>query len=85
LDVRVKIRYKSEEAPAVLYPRADGALVCFDQPQRAVTPGQAAVFYQGDTLLGGGIIEADTPKDEMAFGRVRETPSRDGMFPGSAF
>ena len=68
LDVGVKIRYKSEEARAVLYPRADGALVCFDQPQRAVTPGQAAVFYQGDTLLGGGIIERDIPNEESSLG-----------------
>ena len=61
IDVVVKIRYKAEEAPAVLYPQGDGALLCFSQPQRAVTPGQAAVFYQGDTLLGGGVIEAEVP------------------------
>jgi tRNA-specific 2-thiouridylase len=35
-----------------------GAEVLFDQPQRAVAPGQAVVFYQGDEVLGGGIIEA---------------------------
>ena len=55
--VSVKIRYKSYEAPATLHPCPDGALLRFRDPQRAVTPGQAAVFYDGDTLLGGGIIE----------------------------
>ena len=60
--VGVKIRYKSPEVPATLHHCADGgALVRFCQPQRAVTPGQAAVFYDGDTLLGGGIIEPAQP------------------------
>ena len=59
VEVGVKIRYKSEEAQAVLHPGDGGALVCFDRPQRAVTPGQAAVFYQGDTLFGGGAIETE--------------------------
>ena len=59
--VEVKIRYKFEGASAVLEPLANGALICFDQPQRAITPGQAAVFYQGDVVLGGGIIERDLP------------------------
>ena len=56
-EINVKIRYKSSEAPAVLHPSADGAIVRFTRPQRSVTPGQAAVFYQGDVLLGGGTIE----------------------------
>ena len=56
-SVRVKIRYKFEEAPAVLQPLPMGARVCFEKPQRAITPGQAAVFYQGDTVLGGGFID----------------------------
>jgi tRNA-specific 2-thiouridylase len=57
VDVNVKIRYKSHEARAVLHPHGDGAIVRFTRPQRSVTPGQAAVFYQGDVLLGGGTIE----------------------------
>jgi tRNA-specific 2-thiouridylase len=58
VEVSVKIRYKSKEAQAVLYPQGEEALVCFHEPQRALTPGQAAVFYQGNVLLGGGIIES---------------------------
>ena len=57
IDVTAKIRYKSEEAPATLTPRGDWAEVRFHSPQRAVTPGQAVVFYDGDQVLGGGYIE----------------------------
>ncbi|NQW24607.1 MAG: tRNA 2-thiouridine(34) synthase MnmA [SAR202 cluster bacterium] len=66
VDVNVKIRYKSSEAAAVLYPCGDGATVRFQQPQRSVTPGQAAVFYQGDVLLGGGTIEPGVPENQPA-------------------
>ena len=53
----VKIRYKAPEAPAIVTPLPQGrAAVLFDEPQRAVTPGQAAVFYDGDAVLGGGFI-----------------------------
>ena len=58
LDVMAKIRYRSPEASATLYPQGDGVEVQFHQPQRAITPGQAVVFYQGDQVLGGGIIES---------------------------
>jgi len=58
IAIKAKIRYKSPEASATLYPYEDGVEVRFRQPQRAITPGQAVVFYQGDQVLGGGIIEA---------------------------
>lgn len=58
LEVRVKIRYRAGEAPATLYPRADGRVeVRFLAPQRAITPGQAVVYYQDDLVVGGGVIE----------------------------
>ena len=55
---RVKIRYRHDEAAATLRPLADGRVEArFDAPQRAITPGQAAVFYDGEVCLGGGWIE----------------------------
>jgi tRNA-specific 2-thiouridylase len=55
--VAVKIRSKHPETPAELRFAAEGRItVAFDSPQSAITPGQAAVFYQGDTVLGGGVI-----------------------------
>jgi tRNA-uridine 2-sulfurtransferase len=53
-----KIRYNSEPRPATVSFEGDGALVVrFDEPQSAITPGQAVVIYQGDEVLGGGWIE----------------------------
>ena len=72
--VSVKIRYKSYEAAATLHPRPGGVLVRFREPQRAVTPGQAAVFYDCDTLLGGGTIEP--PYTYLATGQEFESLSR---------
>lgn len=52
-----KIRYRQKEQPASAYPQSDGRVVIvFDRPQRAITPGQAVVLYDGDTVLGGGMI-----------------------------
>src|SRR5919109_1878888 len=57
MRVAVKIRHRHEPAPATIEKIAgDEVLVTFDQPQRAVTPGQAAVFYDGDVVVGGGWI-----------------------------
>ena len=61
LEVNAKIRYKASESPATLAARDDWAEVRFKQPQRAVTPGQAVVFYSGDELVAGGIIEINPP------------------------
>ncbi|MDX1983104.1 MAG: tRNA 2-thiouridine(34) synthase MnmA [Bryobacteraceae bacterium] len=58
MRVRVKIRNRHDAAWATLEPLAcDRVKVSFDEPQRAVTPGQAAVMYDGDLVVGGGWIE----------------------------
>lgn len=57
MKVTAKIRYSAKEAPAVISPLKDGRVhVLFDQPQRAITPGQSVVFYDGDSVVGGGVI-----------------------------
>ena len=57
IDVTAKIRYKAKEAAATLLINSNSAIALFSQRQRAVTPGQAIVFYKGEEVLGGGIIE----------------------------
>lgn len=57
MRVDAKIRYGAKESPATIVPLEDGAIqVHFDVPQRAITPGQAVVFYDKDVVVGGGII-----------------------------
>jgi tRNA-uridine 2-sulfurtransferase len=54
---KVRVRYRHEASPATIIPQKDGrARVVFDEAQRAITPGQATVFYRGDEVLGGGWI-----------------------------
>ena len=57
MRVSAKIRHRHEPAPAVIE-RADEdqIVVTFDEPQRAITPGQAAVFYDDEIVVGGGWI-----------------------------
>ena len=56
---KIKIRYPEQGEMATATPTADGKVkVVFDQPRRAIAPGQAAVFYDRDLVIGGGWIEA---------------------------
>ena len=57
LQCKARVRYRHTEQPATVYPEENGiARVEFDEPQRAITPGQTVVLYDGDTVIGGGTI-----------------------------
>ena len=57
LKCKARIRYRHEEQPATVTQNGDTVTVKFDTPQRAITPGQSVVFFDGDIVLGGGIIK----------------------------
>ena len=56
IRVMAKARYRHIPQAATVYPEADGARVVFDEPQRAITPGQTVVLYQDDMVVGSGVI-----------------------------
>ena len=59
MRLKAKIRYRHPEQDAVAWQTEDGVLhVRFDKPQRAITRGQAVVLYDGDIVVGGGVIES---------------------------
>ena len=61
IPVRTRVRYRHKEAAAKLYPLDEHtANIQFESPVESITPGQGAVFYQGDEVLGGGFISPDT-------------------------
>jgi tRNA-specific 2-thiouridylase len=58
MNITAKVRYQAAPAKATLYPMDGGRVrLVFEDKQRAVTPGQAVVFYDGDIVLGGGTVE----------------------------
>jgi len=64
LHVRAKIRYKDAGSMAIIYPAGgNGVKVHFDTPQKAVTPGQSCVFYEGESVVGGAIIDSYDPAE----------------------
>ncbi|MBO8141450.1 MAG: tRNA 2-thiouridine(34) synthase MnmA [Firmicutes bacterium] len=78
--VTAKIRYNGVETGAVIEPVDDSrVLLRFDEPQRAISPGQAAVFYDGDLLLGGGIIETALRPDGWPVGTTAGHTSLERM------
>ncbi len=67
MRLTAKVRYRQPDQDCTIEPGANGYLIRFDQPQRAVTPGQSVVLYQDDVCLGGGVIERAIPAfDEAA-------------------
>ena len=58
MEIHTRVRYRSPEVASTVTPQdTHTAIVQFKTPQPAVTPGQGAVFYRGDEILGGGWIE----------------------------
>ena len=56
-DYRVRLRYRQQLQEARLYYRKDGMYVIFNRPQRGIAPGQFAVWFDGDEVIGSGVID----------------------------
>jgi tRNA-specific 2-thiouridylase len=56
LRAKAKVRYRAAEVPCIAERCDEGLRITFDEPQRAITPGQALVLYDGEYVLGGGTI-----------------------------
>ena len=64
--MNVKFRYRQKDQGVKAYNNEDGSMtLIFDEPYKAVTPGQACVFYDGDVCLGGGLIDKVYRKDKL--------------------
>jgi tRNA-uridine 2-sulfurtransferase len=76
-EAMVKVRYKSEPAPARVRVHEESLEVAFSQPLRAITPGQAAVLYDGDRVIGGATIARAkrAQADDLSAGILREAPA----------
>lgn len=77
IPVKVKIRYNQPEINALLTCREDGsARVQFEEPQKSITPGQSAVFYREDVVIGGGIIEAKEEISQQGYAMTENNNSQ---------
>jgi tRNA-specific 2-thiouridylase len=57
-ELAAKVRYATPAVPATVMPESDAALrIRFHQPQRAISPGQSVVLYDGDRVAGGGVVQ----------------------------
>ena len=61
LKLTAKVRYRQSDQACTLEQTSDGYRAVFEVPQRAVTPGQSVVFYDGEVCLGSGVIEQAEP------------------------
>ena len=69
-DCTAKFRYRQNDVPVHVSIHGEGCRVTFMQPERAVTPGQWVVLYDGEVCLGGGPIDSTTPMKEIVLKNI---------------